>query len=198
MTASRSTYGLSSPAGEDWRYRSACVGEDPEPTTLRRRRGLDLTGTADEHFADRFWSKVDPTGECWEWTAYRNNHGYGQFTVTKGVFYAAHNVSYALTHGPIPAGLSTCHRCDNPPCVNPDHLFLGTQSDNARDMFAKGRAIRSHGVARANARLTDVAVRDIRTAAAYRGLIKNLAERYGVSTTTIRGIRMGKKWRHVA
>lgn len=163
----------------------------------RQRRGLNLAGIVNERFADRFWAKVDPTGECWEWMAHRNNHGYGQFTVQKGVFYTAHNVSYALTHGPIPAGMNICHRCDNPPCVNPDHLFIGTQSDNAHDMFAKGRAIRTRGTDRHNAVLTEDVVRAIRNAGRYRGLIKDLSSEYGVSTTTIRAVRTGKKWRHV-
>jgi hypothetical protein len=170
--------------------------EDPKPRKWTSR-GLDLTGT-DEKFAARFWSKADRTGNCWEWTAYRKPGGYGQFTVRKGVFYNAHAVSYALTHGPIPPGMSICHRCDNPPCVNPDHLFLGTQYDNAIDMFAKGRATRSRGTDRANARLTDETVRQIRSAGLYWGLIRDLSEEYGVSTTTIRGIRTRKKWRHVA
>lgn len=166
--------------------------------TQRRRRGLDLTGIADKNFEARFWSKVDQTGECWEWTAHRQQRGYGQFVVRKGVFYGAHVVSYALTHGPIPPGMSICHRCDNPPCVRPDHLFLGTQSDNAYDMFAKGRATRTRGMERANARLTDGDVRVIRSAPRYWGLIRDLSAHYGVSTTTIRDIRNGQKWRHVA
>jgi hypothetical protein len=72
-------------------------------------------------------------------------NGYGQFTVSKGLFYGAHAVSYALAYGAIPPNMSICHHCDNPPCVNPDHLFMGTQSDNAFDMLAKGRANRSRG-----------------------------------------------------
>lgn len=166
---------------------------------IRPRRGLDLTGCTDEQFNARFWSKVRPTPTgCWEWTAYRNNHGYGQFTVRKGVFYTAHAVSYAITHGPIQPGMSICHRCDNPPCVRPDHLFIGTQSDNAIDMFSKGRATRSRGVDRANAVLSEDDVRHIKEAATYRGLIKDLASEYGVSTTTIRKIRTGKKWSHIS
>lgn len=165
----------------------------------RRRRGLDLTGLTDEQFNARFWSKIRPVdGGCWEWDAHRNNRGYGQFTVRKGVFYTAHVVSYALTHGPIPAGMSICHRCDNPPCVRPDHLFIGTQSDNMLDMFAKGRAARSCGIDRYNAVLSEEDVRAIRRPERYRGLIKDLATQYGISTTTVRAIRTGRKWRHVS
>ncbi|MET8278228.1 HNH endonuclease signature motif containing protein [Micromonospora sp. NPDC005174] len=165
---------------------------------FRRWRGLDLSGRTDERFNGRFWSKVHPVPSgCWEWTAHCNNRGYGQFTVSKGVFYGAHAVSYAITHGPIPAGMSVCHHCDNPPCVRPDHLFLGTQSDNAYDMFAKGRAERARGVDHYYARLTEDDVRAIRRPDKYRGLLKDLAAEYGVSDTHIRRIRARQIWRHL-
>ena len=167
-------------------------------TTTRQRRGLDLAGLVNEHFTDRFWSKVDPTGDCWEWTAHRKANGYGQFTLRRGVFVGAHTVSYALLNGPIPPGMSICHRCDNPPCVNPDHLFIGTQADNGADMVAKGRGSSTQGIERSNARLNDEAVRLIRGAEPRHGLACSLAREYGVSDTTIRKIRSGQKWRHVA
>lgn len=167
-------------------------------TTHNRKRGLDLTSLTDERFADRFWSKVDPSGDCWEWTAHRKPGGYGQFTVTKGQFHTAHAVSYALTHGPIPPGMVICHRCDNPPCVNPDHLFMGTQVDNALDMFAKGRGNRAVGTANASARLTEDNVRTIRRTPRGPRFLMVLAETYGVSTRTISKIRAHQTWRHVA
>jgi len=88
----------------------------------------------------RFWAKVrlGSPGECWEWTASRNATGYGQFCFG-GTKRRAHRVAYALTHGEIPAGMCALHRCDNPPCVNPAHLFLGTQEDNNADRDEKGR-----------------------------------------------------------
>jgi hypothetical protein len=89
---------------------------------------------------DRFWEKVDvsfKTG-CWEWTGFRGRTGYGRVRFN-GRTQSAHRVSYELTWGPIPVGLSVLHSCDNRACVRPDHLSLGTQGDNMRDMFAKGR-----------------------------------------------------------
>lgn len=85
----------------------------------------------------RFWSKVDRRGpdECWPWLAAKSATRYGVFDKTR-----AHRVAYALTHGLIPEGRIVCHRCDNPPCCNPAHLWLGTPKDNTADMVAKGRA----------------------------------------------------------
>lgn len=90
----------------------------------------------------RFWAKVNVGAdtECWPWTAYRGLAGYGQFAFHRRRLEQAHRVAWQLTYGPIPPGLFICHRCDNPPCVNPRHLFLGTRTDNVRDMWSKGRA----------------------------------------------------------
>jgi len=88
---------------------------------------------------ERFWEKVDVRGpdECWPWTRKHNPKGYGQFRKDKMV--QAHRMAWELTNGPIPDGLDVLHTCDNPPCCNPHHLFLGTNDDNMRDMNSKGR-----------------------------------------------------------
>lgn len=90
---------------------------------------------------DRFWSKVDKSGgpdACWTWTAARNRNGYGQFWQGRNGI-VVHRFSWMMHNGPIPVGLFCCHHCDNPPCVNPAHLFIGTNSDNMRDAQRKGR-----------------------------------------------------------
>jgi hypothetical protein len=98
---------------------------------------------------ERFMSKVDKRGddECWEWQAGKNPRGYGQFSF-KGRQKMAHRVIWILTNGPIPAGFFICHKCDNPSCVNPAHLFPGTPLDNTRDCISKGRFLFSTRKAR--------------------------------------------------
>lgn len=136
----------------------------------------------------RFWSKVDRrgAGECWPWTAKRNRDGYGQFAVPRpGHRYMrtvlAHRHAWELAHGPIADGLCVLHRCDTPACVNPAHLFLGTQADNVADCAAKGRrAINRTG------KLTDcqraAIVRIYRAGMASQGQLGRL---YGVSQPAI-------------
>lgn len=88
---------------------------------------------------DQFWSKVEKRGaDCWLWTRYRDEHGYGR-TWFDGGHITAHRLAYILTHGEIPDGAHILHSCDNPPCVNPAHLRAGTRSDNMRDKVARGR-----------------------------------------------------------
>src|SRR5215469_8759709 len=90
---------------------------------------------------DRFWSKVDRTGDCWLWTASKKGE-YGGFRVGNRIR-RAHDVVFEVCAGPIPYGLEVCHRCDRPLCVRPSHLFLGTHAQNMADMVRKGRSSRA-------------------------------------------------------
>lgn len=92
------------------------------------------------HKADmaRFWSKVERAGDCWVWQGTITRGGYGRFWLY-GRMLRAHRAAYYFTYGSLPDGLHICHRCDNPPCVRPSHLFVGTDRDNVLDMITKGR-----------------------------------------------------------
>lgn len=141
---------------------------------------------------ERFWSKVDRTGECWLWTASRVR-GYGRFGVGKRTRFATH-VAWYLTHGVWPT-LPVLHRCDTPSCVRPDHLYLGTRAQNYADSRARGR--HSHGERHGQAKLTESAVREIRQRRGSGELLRVLASEYGVSPVTISDIARRKRWAHL-
>jgi hypothetical protein len=163
---------------------------------------------------ERFWSKVDTSGECWEWTGTNAGQGYGQIRHNKQK-YLAHRLSWQIHHGPIPEGLLVCHHCDNPPCVNPDHLFLGTVRENYLDAFRKGRtkqpcpetgrlASAMHperlprGTSHPFARFTEYDIRKIRALHALGATSKRrIAEQYNTSPSVIRAIIARTAWSHV-
>lgn len=135
---------------------------------------------------DRFWQRVRKTETCWLWTGYRNDNGYGQVGFN-GHVRLAHRVAYTLAFGIIPEGMDVLHHCDNPSCVRPDHLFLGTQLDNIRDRDTKGRGV-------VPAILTDVQAQKIKVALEddHYGLKASLARQYGVSLSTVSAIAHGR------
>lgn len=142
----------------------------------------------------RFWQKVSFGDGCWEWQASLSTHGYGQFNI--GVkLYGAHRVAYALKNGPIPDGAQILHRCDNPACVRPSHLFPGDHRSNMRDMAAKGRSTR--GERNPSAKLSLDQVREIRERLEFsrRGAQKLLASEFGVAPRTISAIAARKLWK---
>jgi hypothetical protein len=100
-------------------------------------KGRVSTETVEERFNKKYLINEDT--DCWEWQNATNNIGYGMFRWSTGKMRTAHRASYELHKGPIPTGLSVCHSCDNPKCVNPDHLWVGTRKDNYDDMVSKGR-----------------------------------------------------------
>jgi hypothetical protein len=133
---------------------------------------------------------------CWEWNGARTPKGYGYVSGAEKSFIAS-RLSWEYHFGPIPDGLFALHSCDNPPCVNPNHLFLGTKGDNNRDMVAKGRNRVLAGEDHPLAVLSVGDVRLIRAAPDVPRLTIILGEKYGVNPTTIGAIRSGKNWCHV-
>lgn len=152
----------------------------------------DTSGfTASEAVLERFWSKIEPLGDCWLWKNWRDRQGYGRFRMN-GITKLAHRVSYELHVGPIQNGMCVLHRCDTPACVSPAHLFLGTHADNIDDCIAKGRKAR--GERHGRAKLTSADVLEIRAST---GKISDIAKRYGVSDATISHVRLRLNWKHV-
>ena|ERR1700678_1420297 len=138
-----------------------------------------------------FFEKVDQRGpdECWEWKAGKNPRGYGVFGVGAK---RAHRVIWEWEHGPIPVGMFVMHKCDNPGCVNPNHLSLGTHQDNMRDRCAKGRTLRGENSNAAKLSGADVA--RIREATLFGAKSTDLAAIYDVTRETIRNIIRGYTW----
>lgn len=147
--------------------------------------------------AERFWSKVrrGSPGECWAWTAAvrRKNEGYGAFYLD-GRHQPASRVAWILSYGPVPAGLVVCHRCDNPPCCNPAHLFVGAPKDNDADRVAKGRQCR--GSQQKYAVLTEELVICLRARAKELGNIRAAARELGINHHTAWDA-CKRRWRHV-
>lgn len=160
----------------------------------------------------RFWANTAPgqdDEQCWEWAAATGTSGYGRFRLHGDVIWA-HRYAYEAEVGPIPAGLFVCHRCDNRACVNPAHLFLGTNDENMADMRAKGRsatgdrngswtspARRPRGARNGAARIDErdtVAIRHLRSSGVRQ---LDVAGRFGISQSTVSRISARKTWTHV-
>ncbi len=143
----------------------------------------------------RFWSKVGKTAGCWEWSGARFSNGYGAVKI-RGSMYKAHRIAFALANPEVKtAGFEICHTCDNPPCLNPDHLFLGDALVNAKDRNDKMRHV--HGARCHTAKISDADVARIRDLAK---TVKTaeIASLYGLSPGHLRKIIRGSSWFHIA
>lgn len=167
---------------ERWRHHG-------DPSRVDSTQGLPLI--------DRFWLSVDPgpADQCWEWKRHLDKGGYGHI-MDAGKIRGAHRVSYELHHGRIPDGMHVRHLCDNPACVNPAHLELGTNAENVADKIIRGRTAAGPAIVRQSTlKLTPelvLAIRaDVRRTA-------DVARDYGLSMVHVRNVRSGKAWSWVA
>ena len=139
---------------------------------------------------DRFWEKVELTPSCWIWTGGKSAKGYGVLWVDN-TFKRSPRVSWELAVGAIPTGVLVLHRCDNPPCVRPDHLYLGTAKDNAWDRERRGRSRR-----RAHRKLTWEQAQEIIELRRGGMALKSIGNLFDVSIATIHNIVTGKTYRN--
>lgn len=139
----------------------------------------------------RFWEKVDKSGDCWWWTAATDTGGYGRFNDGDRLL-GAHRYSYKLHHGEIPDGLYVLHTCDNKPCVNPKHLWLGTARDNSLDMVKKGRG------PTATRKLTEDEARKVKDLYLNSNMQRQeIAEKFNISGPQVRFIGIGECWSYL-
>ncbi len=161
----------------------------------REQTGVNMRKkTTDEEFEAKFWAQVNLRSKCWLWCGPLGWNGYGVFfgRVGEQTAWSAHRYSWALHNGPIPKGLCVCHTCDNRFCVNPDHLFLGTQLENIADRDKKGRQAVGERIGRS--KLSEHEVRLIRSDGRTHS---EIATDYGVVGRTVGNIKSGKAWGHV-
>lgn len=158
---------------------------------------VSLIKNMPEQVESRFWQKVDKTDTCWLWMGSKNRKGYGQFNWRKlGRPMLAHRIAWIMSYGDDPQSKLILHKCDNPACVNPDHLQVGTAAQNSADMVSKGRS--SKGEHHFHAKLTAADVAEVRRIYALRNISqRDLAAMYGVSRPTISAIVVGRNWADV-
>ncbi len=150
---------------------------------------------------ERFWSKVDRSGknECWNWKAHLNNKGYGVLGVGRELM-LAHRISWTIENGEIPAGMEILHRCDNPCCVNPNHLISGTHHENILDMLRKGRYKKSfifRGESHTEAKLRNEDIPEIRRLFDQGIPTRTIAKKYNVDSKTIWSVGKRISWTHI-
>lgn len=174
------------------------MNHDPDPLDSSVVSEDIFTVNLTEDQIQRFWSKTEPKESgCIEWTRAKRSYGYGAVRIERRSL-AAHRVAFFLKNGPFPNGAEICHRCDNPPCCNPDHLFIGTHLDNMRDMFSKNRRISAKGEKHAAAKLTESQVRELRTRYANKeGSMEKLGLQYGITRQSAHLIISRQSWPHI-
>jgi len=165
-----------------------------------------------EGFEDRFWKRVDKSGACWVWIGPLRNDGYAQMEIN-GRKHLAHRISWSIEHGVVTGEHCVLHKCDNKPCVRPDHFLAGSRGDNNRDREAKGRGGRAsgdrngrrtkpectaRGERQGSAKLTEAAVKNMRHRFSHGTVTRHqLAAEYGVSFFTVVDVIRRRSWRHI-
>lgn len=186
-----------------WRCKCDCGNEHEASSKHLASGGTQSCGCmASEMASNRAKSRAIPfesrlskaLNGCMEWNGSRDKSGYGTLRVNK-VDRKAHRLAYEKANGPIPKGMQVCHKCDNPPCCNPEHLFLGTALDNSKDCVSKNR--QAFGQKNANAKLTEHVVVQIRKLYREGFSQQKISDLLGVHQTTVSSVIRQKSWGHV-
>lgn len=151
-------------------------------TTLERLQGLSIP---------------EPNSGCYLWLGRLNEWGYGVFRID-GKTVLAHRASWEEERGEIPEGMKVCHSCDNPPCINPSHLWLGTDYDNTHDSMRKGRQRKRRGEQHGNASITEIQALEIISAIASGEKDRKISNKIGCSKNIVSMIRYNRIWKHLA
>lgn len=163
---------------------------------LRKERGSRGCGCDFVLMKRAYESNVIRCDGCWRWSGARHGFGYGRVHLRKGVKVSAHRMSWILHNGPIPDGQCVLHRCDNPECTNPDHLFLGSNADNTADMKSKNRHM--FGESHRGSKVTEEMIPQIiRDWIPRRFTRKMVAQKYGISVNQVGNIIKGRQWTHI-
>lgn len=144
---------------------------------------------------ERFWSKVDKSGEHWLWIGNTDNFGYGRFSINGNKRERSHRYSYILTYGSISNNLCVLHKCDIPNCVKPNHLFLGTRLSNSIDARSKRRFAIGNNIK--STKLSEQDIKEIRSLIKDGYTLVYIAKRFGVVHSTIHCIKAGITWKHI-
>lgn len=162
------------------------------PHIKRQGSRYAMFDTLKESFEAKF--KKGNSNECWNWGYSKTPYGYGGFTF-KRKRYIASRISYETYVGEIPEGMHVCHKCDNPSCVNPNHLFIGTVQENMTDMVNKNRSAK--GSHHSQAKLNESSVKEIKKLLKQNVSHKELAEKFGVGVRAISKINLGQRWGYI-
>lgn len=182
-----------------WRLLCDCGNEKKAAASNLSNGGTRTCGLCRQSDKERFLSKVDKSSCCWLWKAHKTPTGYGRFMMKGIKNLTAHRASYMLFVGSIPTGMLVCHSCDNPSCVNPEHLWLGSCADNVRDRDQKGRFNNGNQKGERNqaSKISDADASNIKRLQREGLRVCDVVQETNISRGIVQSIFLGNTWKHI-